>query len=250
MIRLIDDQIRRFVDYLDAAGQLDDTVLIFMSDHGDYVGEYGLQRKGVGLPEVLTRVPLVFRGPGVVANAAMRDEFVSLVDIFPTLCDMLDLPIPDGVQGRSLWPVLAGEPFPAEEFRSVYAELGVGGIHYTEDERPPLHFPYEGSSFDCLNSVTQSGNLKMVRMDDWKLTLDSQGNGEMYDLAADPMELDNLFGDLARADRQLALTTELLRWTIRTEDDLPGGRYVRKRPDRNWFAPHASETGASSRETV
>jgi hypothetical protein len=72
----------------------------------------------------------------------------------------------------------------------------------------------------------------------------------MYDLAADPMELDNLFGDLARADRQLALTTELLRWTIRTEDDLPGGRYVRKRPDRNWFAPHAAETGASSRETV
>src|SRR5690606_42129962 len=68
MIRLIDDQVRRFVEYLDRSGQRDDTVLIFMSDHGDYAGEYGLQRKGVGLPEVLTRVPLVFPGPGIAAS--------------------------------------------------------------------------------------------------------------------------------------------------------------------------------------
>lgn len=237
MIRLIDDQIRRFIDWLDRSGRLDDTVLIFTSDHGDYAGDYGLQRKGVGLPEVLTRVPLVFRGPGIEVSEAMRDELVSLVDVFPTICDMLELPIPDGVQGRSLWPMLAGEPFPKEEFRSVYAELGVGGIHYTADQRPPLHFPYEGPTFDELNSVTQSGNLKMVRMGDWKLTMDAQGNGEMYDLAADPFELRNRYGDPDLRDRQLALTTELLRWTIRTEDDLPIARYTRQRPERNWLAP-------------
>jgi arylsulfatase A-like enzyme len=237
MIRLIDDQIRRFVDYLAQSGDLDNTVLIFMSDHGDYAGEYGLQRKGVGLVECLTRVPLVFHGPGILANDAMRDEFVSLVDVFPTICEMVGLPIPDGVQGRSLWPILSGEAFPEEEFRSIYAELGIGGLHYTVDERPQLHFPYEGHQFDCLNSVTQSGNLKMVRMGDWKLMLDSQGNGEMYDLASDPAEVTNLFSDPRYEEQQLALTTELLQWTIRTEDDLPGGRYVRKRADRNWYAP-------------
>jgi arylsulfatase A-like enzyme len=237
MIRLIDDQIRRFVDYLAQTGELDNTVLIFMSDHGDYAGEYGLQRKGVGLPECLTRVPLVFHGPSIVAHDAIRQEFVSLVDVFPTLCEMLGIPIPDGVQGRSLWPILSGETFPEEEFKSVYAELGVGGLHYSVDERPELHFPYEGHQFDCLNSVTQSGNLKMVRLGDWKLLLDSQGNGEMYDLAADPAEVNNLFGDPAHSAEQLALTTELLQWTIRTEDDLPGGRYVRKRADRNWYTP-------------
>jgi hypothetical protein len=154
---------------------------------------------------------------------------------------MLGLGIPEGVQGRSLWPILAREPFPAEEFRSIYAELGVGGIHYTASERPPLHFPYEGPTFDELNSVTQSGNLKMVRMDDWKLTLDSQGNGEMYNLATDPAELANLFGHPDHSTRQLQLTTELLQWTIRTEDDLPGGRYTRKRPHNNWLTPHNSE---------
>jgi arylsulfatase A-like enzyme len=237
MIRLIDDQVRRFVEHLERTGELDNTVLIFMSDHGDYVGEYGLQRKGVGLPEALVRVPLLFAGPGIAAHEGLRDEFVSLVDVFPTLCEMLGLPIPDGVQGRSLWPMLTGDAFPAEEFRSVYSELGVGGIHYGVDERPPLHFPYEGHQFDCLNSVTQSGNLKMVRMGDWKLLLDSQGNGELYNLADDPAEVRNHFGDPAYAERQLALTTELLQWTIRTEDDLPGGTYVRKRPPRNWYAP-------------
>jgi arylsulfatase A-like enzyme len=236
MIRLIDDQIRRFAQHLEQAGDLDNTVFVFMSDHGDYVGEYGLQRKGVGLPECLVRVPLLFAGPGIQQLPAMRDEFVSLVDVFPTLCEMLDLPIPDGVQGRSLWPILNGTAFPEKEFRSIYAELGVGGLHYTADERPPLHFPYEGFSFDCLNSVTQSGNLKLVRLGDWKLLFDSQGNGEMYDLSTDPAELNNLFDHPDCATQQLALATELLQWTIRTEDDLPGGRYVRKHASHNWFA--------------
>lgn len=243
MIRLIDDQVQRFIAYLDAQGIRDDTVFIFLSDHGDYAGEYGLQRKGVGLPEVLVRVPLIFAGPGIVAQPEMRADFVSLVDVFPTICEMLGEDIPDGVQGRSLWPMLAGGDYPAEEFRSVYAELGVGGIHYTVDERPELHFPYEGRRFDELNSVTQSGNLKLVRMGDWALMLDSQGNGQMYNLADDLAELDNLYNDPRFQTEQLALMTELATWTIRTEDDLPSAKYVRKRPAHNWYAPHAVTAG-------
>ena len=234
MVRLIDDQIRRFVEHLEATGQRDDTVLIFVSDHGDYAGDYGLQRKGVGLPECLVRVPFFIAGPGVVASDAMRAEFVSLVDLFPTICEMLGIDIPDGVQGRSIWPILCGKPYPEQEFRSIYAELGIGGLPYREHERPPLHFPYEGPTFDELNSVTQSGNLKMVRMGRWKLLLDVEGNGELYDLESDPAELDNRYGDPACREQQLAMTTELLRWTIRTEDDLPGGRYIRKHAPHNW----------------
>src|SRR5665811_974469 len=84
MIRLIDDQVRRFVDYLDTSGQRQNTVLIFMADHGDYAGDYGLQRKGVSLPECLVRVPLIFTGPGIQGGEGLRNEFVSLVDVFPT----------------------------------------------------------------------------------------------------------------------------------------------------------------------
>ena len=242
MLRLIDDQIRRFVAYLEAQDLLDSTLLIVCSDHGDYAGDYGLQRKGVGLPECLTRVPLVVAGPGVVAQDAPREECVSLVDLFPTICEAIGAPVPHGVQGRSLWPILTGAPFPAAEFRSAYAELGIGGLHYGPDERPPLHFPYSGPSFDELNSVTQSGNLKMVRQGDWKLIFDAEGHGELYNLADDPGELRDRFADPACRDVRLSLAEELLRWTIRTEDDLPGGRYLPKRAARNWYAV-VDETG-------
>lgn len=228
MIRLLDDQIRRFVGEMEARGLRDDTLFIFASDHGDYAGDYGLARKGVGMPECLVRVPLLFHGPGV-QSGAVRDEFVSLVYIMPTLCEMLGAPIPYGVQGRSLWPLLSGRDSDRDEFASIMAEVGFGGEFYGEDERPPLHFPYDGPTYDELNSVTQSGNLKMLRRDRWKLLFDRDGHGELYDLAADPMELHDLWQDPAHAGTRGQMVEELLRWTIRTEDDLPSARYTPKR---------------------
>ncbi len=235
MLRLLDDQVRRFVEHLDAAGLRESTLLVFVSDHGDYVGEYGLQRKGRGLPECLVRVPMVVCGPGIVPGRNTKD-FVTLVDLMPTLCEMIGAEIPYGVQGRSLWPMWTGKPYPKEEFRSIYAELGFGGLSYGEGDRPPLHFRYEGASFDELNSVTQSGNLKMVRKGNWKVLFDMMGKGELYDLEKDPSELDNRWDDPAYREVRLEMVEELLRWTIRTEDDLPGGRYVPRRAEHNWQA--------------
>ncbi|HEV2529012.1 MAG TPA: sulfatase-like hydrolase/transferase [Thermomicrobiales bacterium] len=227
MLRLIDDQVRRFVEHLRATGQWDDTVLVFCSDHGDFAGDYGLQRKGAGLPECLVRVPLVVCGPGVRAQVA-ADEHVSLVDLMPTICDLAGAPVPYGVQGRSLWPLLSGsgnDHDPAA-FRSVHAEVGFGGAPYGKDERPPLHFTYEGPTFDELNSWTMSGTMKMVRMGRWKLVVDAWGDSHLYDLETDPGELHDRHADSEYRDVRLTLTEELLRWAIETDDDLPIARYV------------------------
>lgn len=242
MLRLIDDQIRRFVDHLDQQGLLENTLLVFLADHGDYAGDYGLQRKGAGMPECLVRVPLIFAGPGIAPQPFPRDDFVSLVDVFPTICEMIGAPVPYGVQGRGLWPLLTGEPYPAAEFRSIYAESGFGGLPYVEGDDPPLHFPYDGQSFDELNSFTQGGNLKMVRMGSWKLLYDVLGRGELYDLARDSAELDNRFDDPAAMHIRLQMVEELLTWTIRTEDDLPSAQYVPKRAAHNWHAPYRTES--------
>jgi arylsulfatase A-like enzyme len=115
-----------------------------------------------------------------------------------------------------------------DAFRSIYAEHGFGGLPYDEDERPPLHFAYDGPTFDELNSVTQSGNLKMVRKGRWKLLFDNTGRGELFDLEADPAELTNLWNDSVCRDMRQELVEELLLWTVRTEDDLPGGAYTPK----------------------
>jgi hypothetical protein len=81
--------------------------------------------------------------------------------------------------------------------------------------------------------------MKMVRMGDWKLLYDMMGYGQMYDLASDPCELKNLFGDPSLAGEQLRLVEELLMWTIRTQDTLPTGAYKTKWPkDHNWYTPY------------
>ena len=94
MLRLIDDQVKRFVGFLEAEGLRDNTIIIFLSDHGDFVGEYGLMRKGPELPESLTRIPLSFAGPGIQANAEPHPAHVSIADLLPTLCEAIGAPDP------------------------------------------------------------------------------------------------------------------------------------------------------------
>jgi arylsulfatase A-like enzyme len=242
LMRLIDDQIDRLVRHLDESGKRDNTIVVFMSDHGDYFSDYGLERKGAELPEVLIRIPMVWSGPKIQPKRNSTD-FVSMADIMPTLCEAIGAPIPSGAQGRSLWPMLTGGTYPAAEFDSIYSEVGFGGMHYTagDDINPRwgrTGRPDVRPGYDELNPVTQSGNLKMVRMGDWKLTFDMMGSGQLYNLAADPYELKNLYGAPQAADAQQRLMAALLRWTIRTQDDLPNAAYAAKRPERNWYEPY------------
>lgn len=241
MLRLIDDQLDRLVRYLESSRKLGNTILLYLADHGDFFADYGLERKGVELPEVLTRVPMVWAGWNIKPQAD-HPAFVSIADVMPTLCEATGAPVPHGVQGRSLWPLLQGQDYPREEFESVYAEVGFGGMHYgPNDVIEPKWGRVPGApgaipTYDELNPVTQSGTLKMVRRGDWKLTFDMMGNGQLYNLALDPYELKNLFGRSEVAATQQALLADLLRWTIRTQDDLPTAAYQAKWADRNWLS--------------
>jgi arylsulfatase A-like enzyme len=248
MLRLLDDQVRRLLTYLETRDLLASTLLVFTTDCGEYTGEYGLQRKGVGLPECLVRVPLLFAGPGIAPRGGLREEFVSLVDVFPTLCEALGVEVPRGVQGRSLWPLLAGGALPPEEFRSIYVEFGAGGLDYAEDDLPPANTSVSDSRYRELNAMTLSGRLKLVRLGDWKLIMDTHGRGELYHLATDPAELRDRYHDPACRDERQRLTEELVRWMIRAEDDLPLGLSVPKWAAHNWYAA-ASDDGAERTPT-
>jgi len=242
MLRLIDDQIKRLMDFLDQNRLMEKTVIVYLSDHGDYFCDYGLMRKGVGMPEDLVRIPMIWCGPGIEPQGNIRDVFVSAADVMPTLCEALGVAIPHGAQGRSLWPLLRKQEYPKEEFQSVYSEVGFGGMYYDSSDHIPYSIaathPAPGShlGFDELDPVTQCGNLKMVRMGDWKLLFDMMGNGELYNLAEDPYELRNLFESPDVAEIRERLLRELLAWTIRTQDDLPIAQYKTKWPKRNWYA--------------
>ncbi len=236
MLRLLDDQVKRFVEFLDGSGLRENTIIVFLSDHGDFVGEYGLMRKGPELPEALTRIPLQFAGPGIVAGRKPLDAHVSIADIMPTLCEASGIALPDGVQGRSLWPMLTGQDYSRDEFASAYSEHGFGGRHYTsESDYDPLkdgltpansafrtsHSALHWGHFDCLNSVTQSGQMRMIRKGDWKLVFDMDGNGQFYNLADDPSEVTNLYDRSETASIRMELLEDLLAWRLRVEDPLP-----------------------------
>lgn len=245
-LRMVDDQVGRLMQHLDTRGLTKKTVVVFTADHGDYVMDYGLGRKGFGLYEDVTHTPQIWCGYGIKPSLATQKAFTSMADLMPTLCEVMGADIPHGVQGRSLWPLLQGEAFPMEEFRSTYSGVGVGGLYYEDSDNVPTSISHDAGvegTWDELNMVTQSGNQKMVRMDDWKLVYDMMGYGQLYNLHQDPLELKNLFGRPFVAAVQGKLMAELAMWVIRTQDSLPTGpqnrKYQTKWPVRhNWYAPY------------
>jgi arylsulfatase A-like enzyme len=243
-LRMVDDQLARLTRHLEERHLTQKTLVVFTTDHGDYLMDYGLGRKGVGLYEDLTHTPQIWWGYGVKPSASLHGAFTSMADLMPTMCEAMGAELPHGVQGRSLWPLLQGQPFPAEEFRSIYASVGVGGLYYEDSDHIPTsisHDPKREGSWDELNKVTLSGNQKMVRMGEWKLVYDMMGYGQLYDLRRDPCELTNLFNQPQHAKPQAALMAELAMWAIRTEDSLPtgpqNGKYQTKWPGgHNWYS--------------
>lgn len=230
MIRLIDDQIKRLVESLKAKGLYKNTIFVILSDHGDYCGEYGLIRKGAGLSESLTRIPMVWAGYQIKEQSKAMEAHVSLADIFPTLCTAIGDSIPMGVQGRSLWPMLTGKEYPKEEFSSIVVQQGFGGEDFLlKDnltfEREGALIPNKVAHFDELNTWTQSGTSRMLRMGNWKLVINSYGTGELYNLKEDPYELNNLFGNTKFTNKQNTMQTKLLAWELRLQDPLPLLRY-------------------------
>jgi len=245
-LRMIDDQIARFTNYLEKKNLTSKTLIVFTADHGDYLIDYGLGRKGVGLYEDLTHTPQIWWGYGVKHSMGVEQAFTSMADLMPTMCEVMGAEIPHGVQGRSLWPLLQGQEYPREEFRSIYSGVGLGGLFYEDEDKIPTsisHDPARSGSWDELNKVTLSGNQKMVRMGSWKLIYDMMGSGQLYDLSRDPCEMVNLFNKPDHAKIQAQLMAELAMWSIRTQDSLPtgpqNGKYQTKwSKQHNWYAPY------------
>jgi choline-sulfatase len=111
MIESIDTHYGQIQERLDYVGQnLDDWIIVYTSDHGEMLGEHGIWEKQK-FYEASVRVPLIIRWPNGFAGGRTVDENVNLCDLFATLCDLAGLPIPPGLDSRSLAPLLRGEPW-------------------------------------------------------------------------------------------------------------------------------------------
>lgn len=132
MIDLIDAQFGRLLNYLEESGQLEDTLIIFTSDHGESLGDHGIYLKGPYFYECNVHVPLIIAWPGKIPSGKVSDALVELVDLAPTLCDAAGIEKSPGMQGRSLWPMLTGRA-DLNHFRdSVYCEYYNSNIKHRD----------------------------------------------------------------------------------------------------------------------
>jgi len=171
-IELIDDQVGRMIQALEESGQRENTIIIFMSDHGEMLGDHGLIFKGCRFYEGAVHVPLIISWPGHFMKDLRSKALVGLIDLAPTLLEATGQPIPADMPGRSLLPILNGEAAP-----DYHRDFVISEYH------DALARPYASHG-----NMVFDGRYKLCIYHGHEI-------GELYDLQEDPHEYHNLWLD-------------------------------------------------------
>ena len=196
MIMLIDDQFKRIIDTLRDTRQLDNTIIVYMSDHGELLGDHGLILKGCRFFEGLVHIPMIFSWPDRFQRNLQSDALVESVDVAPTLLEAAGLkPAPGStLDGRSLIPLFEQKP----------------GF-----DRDAIFFHYPNYAFhkkNRLGSALRAGDFKLI-------TYYDNGELELYRLSSDIGEEVNLSQQHPEIVRQLK--DKLDAWLRQTDARLP-----------------------------
>lgn len=176
-ITTVDEQVGKVLQALDDKGWLDDSLLIFCSDHGEMLGDHGLAYKWL-MYDSITHIPLIVRHPGSITNPSSSDDLVSLMDLGPTILQAAGLDVPTYMEGRSLVPYLQGNDVTPRDF--VVCEDNYQIMFRTQTHKLVYH--------------------------------PGQELRELYDLQADPDELWNRWDDAAHAEAKSQLLLQMLEW--------------------------------------
>lgn len=176
-IMLIDEWVGKLIDAVKEKGVYDNTIFVFVSDHGDALCDHQQIYKFSSCYDSVVRVPLVMCGPGI-EKLGISNTQAELIDIGPTVLDLAGVEQDKRFQGQSFAPVLSGETDTHKD--TTFCEFGL---------------------------------RTMIRTHDWKLVFwRDQPFGELYDLRSDPEELYNLYTDKSYDETRLELTSQLLAW--------------------------------------
>ena len=193
-VQSVDDSIGRLLDYLDQHGLRDNTVVIYTSDQGFFLGDHGLFDKRF-MYEPSLRMPLLVRAPGVAEAGQVATAMAINTDFAPTFLDLAGVRIPPDMQGRSLVPLLKGQR-PADWRTSMYYRY--------------YHDP--GHHNTAAHYGVRTATHKLVHY--WK-----QDQWELFDLTKDPQELHNLYSDPAAQQLVTRLKAELRRLKAEVKDE-------------------------------
>jgi arylsulfatase A-like enzyme len=196
LVKQIDDHVGRLLVFLDAAGRMRDTMIVFTSDHGDYLGDHWLGEKEMFF-EQCVRVPLIVFDPSADAvRGATSDDLLEAIDLIPTFLDAIGQPVPDHIlEGRSFLATLRGRQ--ACKRDAVFSELDYAS--------------YSARRALCI--PPRQARAVMVRTEDWKLVHYDGFPPQLYDLTNDPLELEDLGCDPGTASMRAELYEILFNWT-------------------------------------
>ncbi len=208
-IASVDDNVGRLLDYLDQSGLSRNTMVIYTSDQGFFLGDHGWFDKRFMYEESL-RMPLLVRFPGTTKAGTVNDAMVMNLDFAPTFLDLAGVPVPPDMQGRSLAPLLRGEQ-PKDWRTSMYYRY----YHYPQDHRVQPHYGVRTERYKLIY---------FNRLDEW----------ELYDLDKDRYEMHNVYADPAYAETVKNLKTELFRLKKEVKDE---DQYADQLDNGNRFRP-------------
>jgi arylsulfatase A-like enzyme len=185
-VELIDHEVGRLLDALEGTGQRENTIVVFMTDHGEMAGDHGLEAKGCRFYEGAVRVPLLISWPRAFRAGLRSGALVEYTDLAPTLLEAAGLPVPGHVQGRSLASLARGQT------------------------NPEAHREFVRTEYHDALDLPHHSHADMLRSDEWKLVIyHGQEYGELYHLKSDPWEFENLW-DTPQARREQAVLTKTL----------------------------------------
>ena len=200
----VDENLGRILDYLDETGQAEDTIVLYTTDNGFFLGDHGWYDKRFMYEESL-RIPLLLRYPRVVSGGKAESRFALNIDLAPTILDFAGIPIPGTMQGQSLRPLAVGDP--PDSWRETayysYFENSWEMRNLSRDQRTDPSFQFW--------TAHRVGPNRGVRTESYKLIeyYTEAGYAELFDLTEDPHELRNVYGDPQRSDVQAELTSRL-----------------------------------------
>ena len=200
-ISLVDDCVGKLIRTLEQTGQIENTVIVFTSDHGQFLGNHGLLRKPSLHYDELLRVPLVIKLPGSFCAGRKIDGLVELVDVYPTLAGFLGLAVNSGVQGTD-WS------------ENIIAGVGKESIYADMFDIEPLF----GSPFGPYMAVMT------LRTEQWKINVYPTAGiryGQLFNLKQDPGETRNLYAETSLRQRKEELLWHLIRKIHLMSDPLP-----------------------------
>jgi arylsulfatase A-like enzyme len=217
MITRLDDQFGKVVDKLDALGLWDETVTMFFTDHGEYLGDHGMIEKWPsGLSDSLTHEPLIIGGGGIPAGQ-VSNVMCEMVDLIPTMFEMTGIGEHFPHNGTSLIPSIMQKA----TFHKKYAFTEGGFLTSEEPLLEQAPYPYDIKAGLQHEDTTLVGKAISIRDEQWTYIYRLYEPPELYHRQNDPHEMHNLAAEPEHAPIANMLQSEMFRWLMAGSDFLP-----------------------------